>query len=72
LAFGCDVFLELSRRFAEFADVLAEVSEQSRIAAPATIVQLYEHWAATGSRRAALLLGELGITPAVPGTERAQ
>lgn len=62
-AFGPDVFAELARRFSQFADVLAEVSEQSRLAHPASLVRLYERWLATGSRRAALLLAEHGVTP---------
>jgi hypothetical protein len=64
-AFGPDVFAELARRFSQFADVLAEVSEQSRLAHPASLVRLYERWLATGSRRAALLLAEQGVTPVV-------
>ena len=63
LPFGPNVFLELSGRFVEFADVLAEVSEQSRLAHPASVLRLYERWLMTGSRRAALLLAEQGITP---------
>ncbi len=64
-AFGPDVFVELARRFSQFADVLAEVSEKSRLAQPASLVRLYERWRATGSRRAALLLAEQGVTPVV-------
>jgi hypothetical protein len=63
LPFGPDVFSELARRFSQFADVLAEVSERSRLAHPASLVRLYERWLATGSRRAAILLGEQGVTP---------
>jgi hypothetical protein len=66
LAFGPNVFRELASRFVEFADVLAEVSEQSRLAHPASVLRLYERWALTGSRRAARLLAEQGITPAAP------
>jgi len=62
-AFGPDVFAELARRFSQFADVLAEVSEQSRLAHPASLLRLYERWVATGSRRAALLLADHGVTP---------
>jgi len=64
-AFGPDVFAELSRRFSQFADVLAEVSEKSRLAHPISLVRLYERWLATGSRRAAMLLAEQGVTPIV-------
>jgi hypothetical protein len=67
LEYDCQVFGELSQRFAEFADVLAEVSENSRLAhTNRSILQLYERWIQTGSRRAAALLAERGITPVVP------
>lgn len=62
-AFGPEVFDELARRFSQFSDVLAEVSEESRLARPASLVRLYERWLATGSRRAAGLLAERGVTP---------
>lgn len=66
LPFGPSVFVELGGRFSEFADVLSEVSEQSRLAHPASVLRLYERWVMTGSRRAALLLAEQGITPVQP------
>lgn len=72
LPFGPNVFLELAGRFVEFADVLAEVSEQSRLAHPASILRLYERWALTGSRRAARLLAEQGITPVAPAPNGAR
>jgi hypothetical protein len=63
------VFAELARRFEEFSDVLAEVSENSRLASGnRSILELYERWIRTGSRRAAALLAERGITP-VAGPE---
>jgi hypothetical protein len=66
--FGPEVFGELSGRFMEFADVLAEVSEQSRLHSNHSILKLYERWLQTGSRRAATLLAERGITPSsAPG-----
>jgi len=65
------VFGELGRRFTEFSDVLAEVSEQSRLSAGnRSILQLYERWVQTGSRRAAVLLAEKGIAPVGPGDGR--
>lgn len=67
LEYDCQVFGELSQRFAEFADVLAEVSENSRLGnTNRSILQLYERWMQTGSRRAAALLAERGITPVTP------
>ena len=66
-AFSPGVFRELAARFMQFADVLQEVSETSRLTSQASVVRLYERWARTGSRRAALLLAERGISPIVPG-----
>jgi len=63
---GPGVFSELSGRFLEFADVLAEVSERSRLAHPVSVVKLYERWTQTGSRRAAALLAAQGINPVAP------
>jgi hypothetical protein len=67
-AFVPPVFDELAARFAAFADVLWEVSETSRInASNHSVVQLYERWLQTGSRRSADLLADHGITPIAPG-----
>ena len=66
---GPVVFQELAGRFMEFADLLQEVSETSRLTTAASVVKLYERWAQTGSRRAALLLTERGINP-VSGESR--
>jgi hypothetical protein len=59
------VFTELARRFREFVDLLAEVSEKTMLTGPASLVRLYERWRETGSRRAAVLLARQGITPAL-------
>ena len=67
---GPAVFTELAVRFRLFVDVLAEVSEKSRLQTPASLVRLYERWVQTGSRRAAVLLAERGITPVAPGDDR--
>ncbi len=64
---GPAVFSELSAHFRRFVDVLSEVSEASRLASPHSVVRLYERWLQTGSRRAAALLAEKGITPLPPG-----
>jgi hypothetical protein len=64
------VFGELAQRFGEFADVLSEVSESSRLASGCrSVVQLYERWLQTGSKRAAALLADRGITPVAPAPE---
>jgi hypothetical protein len=65
-AIGPAVFTELASRFREFADVLSEVSEASRLQTPLSVVKLYERWVQTGSRRAAALLVEHGIAPVPP------
>src|SRR5262249_18284446 len=67
---GPAVFSELAGRFRQFADVLAEVSEQSRLTTPLTVVRLYERWLRTGSARTASLLVEQGISPADSGEGR--
>ena len=70
--FGPEVFGELSDRFTEFSDLLAEVAEASRLHSNASILKLYERWVQTGSRRAATLLAERGIAPVNPAGGRAQ
>ena len=66
--FGPGIFSELAGRFVEFADVLTEVSEVSRLTTNFSVLRLYERWLQTGSRRAARLLAERGIAPVNPGT----
>ncbi len=70
--FGPEVFGELAGRFAEFADLLSEVAEKTRLTSNASILRLYERWIQTGSRRAAALLAERGITPVAAGPGRQQ
>jgi len=62
--FAGTVFDELGRRFTQFADVLSEVSESSRLdTSNQSVLKLYERWARTGSQRAARLLAERGLAP---------
>lgn len=61
--YGPTLFRELAGRFSEFADLLAEVSESSRVSSNRSILALYERWIQTGSRRAASLLAARGIVP---------
>ncbi|HUG53822.1 MAG TPA: hypothetical protein VMR21_09475 [Vicinamibacteria bacterium] len=70
--FGPEVFSELSGRFTEFADLLSEISEASHLATNTSLLRLYERWVQTGSRRAASLLADRGITPVDPGEGRVQ
>jgi len=66
-AYSPAIFLELAGRFTEFSDLLAEVSESSRLGNNRSVLALYERWLQTGSRRAASLLAARGITPVMPG-----
>jgi hypothetical protein len=59
------VFTELATRFREFVDVLAEIAEKTRLSTPASLLRLYERWRETGSPRAAALLAQQGLTPAL-------
>lgn len=59
------VFTELAERFREFVDILAEISDRTMVTTPKSLVQMYERWLQSGSSRAAVLLAEQGITPAV-------
>jgi len=70
--FGRPVFSELAGRFMEFADLLSEVSEASRLTDNQSVLRLYERWLQTGSRRAAALLAERGIAPVSPGEDPVQ
>ena len=60
------IFRELSHKFADFVDVLGEVSEEANLTSTKDVLRLYEIWLRTGSRRAASRLRRLGIQP-VPG-----
>jgi hypothetical protein len=72
LPYGPSVFGELAERFSEFADLFSEVSEASRLTSNQSVIRLYEKWAATGSRRAAMLLAERGLAPHLPQSGKPQ
>lgn len=57
------MFKELTEKFTDFVDVLAEVGEKSKLSSNADVLRLYEIWIRTGSRRAAGQLRRLGIEP---------
>lgn len=59
----CEVFEELSARFTEFVDVLADVSDRARLGGDQELMRSYELWLRTGSRRAARRLRAAGIEP---------
>jgi len=57
------VFAELAEKFADFVDVLSEVSERTSCASNLDLLRLYEKWLKTGSRRCGQLLVERGVVP---------
>lgn len=56
------VFEQLSRRFVDFVDLLAQAVEQGQTREP-DLMRLHDLWSKTGSRRLARKLLELGVTP---------
>lgn len=65
-----EVFGELSGKFPRFVDVLAEVSEKTRLSSNAGLLRLYERYLRTGSSRAERQLRRLGLG-VVPSTSPA-
>jgi hypothetical protein len=57
------VFSELSEKFVEFTDVLAEVSERTSSASNLDLLRLYERWLTTGSSRSGRMLVKRGVVP---------
>ncbi|MBI2607589.1 MAG: hypothetical protein HYW51_02070 [Candidatus Doudnabacteria bacterium] len=57
------LFAELADKFVSFADVLADVSEQSGLTSNRDLLRLYERWLKTRSLRDARKLAQRGITP---------
>jgi hypothetical protein len=55
------LYAELSRRFAELADLLAEVAELSDLRSNRGLVRLYQRFLLTGSERLAERLKERGV-----------
>jgi hypothetical protein len=61
-AFG-DIFRELACKFQILTDVLNEVRDGARLDSDLNVLQTYEIWLKTGSRRAEKLLRAQGIVP---------
>ena len=57
------VFDELSSKFKEFVDALAEVGEDANFNNDADLLRSYELWLRTGSRRAEKQLRKKGLHP---------
>ncbi|MCW8962462.1 MAG: hypothetical protein OQL16_01605 [Gammaproteobacteria bacterium] len=66
------IFLELGGRFALLVDVLSEVAENSNLNSHADILELYEQWMQTGSKRIANKLRAAGIEPVDFNNKRRQ
>ncbi len=58
-----EVFVELSRKFVGFSDVLADVSERTGLTSNNDLLRLYEKWLRTGSERDGQRLIQRGIVP---------
>ncbi len=67
---GAAVFDELSRKFPQLVDVLAEVSEESNLGATTDLLRQYELWLRTRSPRALAKLQRRGIHPTSQATIR--
>ena len=57
------VFVQLSRRFGDFVDLLAEAVEQDQSQRAPDLMRLHDLWAKTGSRRLGRKLVEYGVVP---------
>jgi hypothetical protein len=60
------IFAELGQGFAQYVDVLSEVAEHSNMTNPVDLLEMYEQWLQTGSRRLAKKLRNAGIEPEIP------
>jgi len=58
-----ETFRELSQGFVRFVDVLAELSERSKMSTDVGLLRLYEKWLSTKSERLKAKLQSLGIDP---------
>jgi hypothetical protein len=65
-----EVFGELARRFVDYMDVLADVSERTAATSSADLLRLYEKWLRTGSSRDGKKLVDSGIVPNVSIAKR--
>ena len=61
------IFGELAAKFQRLVDVLNDVSEMAYTHTDKDVLRLYEIWLKTGSPRARMLLGKLGVEPCPVG-----
>lgn len=66
------VFAELSDKFTEFVDALAEVGKDANFSNDSDLLRSYENWLRTGSKRAARQLRRAGIEPCVSNVSRSR
>lgn len=64
------VFAELSQKFTDFVDALAEVGQDANFSNDSDLLRSYETWLHTGSRRAAAQLRRAGIEPSESNISR--
>ena len=57
------VFSELSQKFSEFVDALAEVGQDANFSNDSDLLRCYENWLRTGNQRSAQQLRRAGIVP---------
>lgn len=56
-----NVFFELARKFPNFTEILAEISDQALLSTDKDILKLYEKWLINGSQRIQRMLSEAGV-----------
>ena len=64
------LFAELSHKFTDFVDALAEVGEDANFSNDSDLLRCYETWLRTGSVRAAQQLRRAGIEPSESNVSR--
>lgn len=66
------VYAELSCKFTDFVDALAEVGADANFSNDSNLLRSYENWLRTGSRRAARHLRRAGIEPSASNISRSR
>jgi hypothetical protein len=66
------VYAELSCKFTDFVDALAEVGAEANFSNDSNLLRSYENWLRTGSRRAARHLRHAGIEPSASNISRSR
>ena len=66
------VYAELSYKFTDFVDALAEVGAEANFSNDSNLLRSYDNWLRTGSRRAARHLRHAGIEPSASNISRSR